>query len=121
MKYVGKNFYTPPLKSSRLIVFNVPEDITSENAAQAIVSQNPEMSLKENEIKPKFVFEERKKPKNLVIEVNSENRKRLVHRKLKIEWHACYSAHYVSVTRCYKCSKYNHRAQECLGNVVCAQ
>ena len=65
-------------------MFNVPEDITSENAAQAIVSQNPELNLKENEIKPKFVFEDKKKHKNLVIEVNSENRKRLVDRKLKI-------------------------------------
>jgi len=111
--------YTPSLESPRLIVFNVPEDITSENAAQAIVLQNPELNLKENEIKPKFVFEDRKKHKNLVIEVNSENRKSLVDRKLKIGWHACYSADYVSVTRCYKCSKYNHRAQECLGDVVC--
>jgi len=111
--------YTPSLKSPRLIVFNVPEDITFENAAQAIVLQNPEFNLKENEIKPKFVFEDRKKHKNLVIQVNSENPKRLVDRKLKIEWHACYSADYVSVTRCYKCNKYNHRAQECLGDVGC--
>jgi len=100
-------------------VFNVPEDITSQNAAQAIVSQHPELNLKENEIKPKFVFENRKKHKNLVIVVNSENRKRLVDKKLKIGWHACYSADYVGDTHCYKCSKYNHRAQECQGDVVC--
>jgi len=70
------------------------------------------------------VFEDRKKHKYLVIEMNSENRKRLVDRKLKIGWHASYSTDYVSVTCCYKCSKYNHRAQECLGDVVdphCAQ
>jgi len=40
--------YTSSLKSPRLIVFNVTEDITSENAAQVIVSQNPELNLKEN-------------------------------------------------------------------------
>jgi len=51
------------------------------------------------------MFEDRKKHKNFVIEVNSENRKRLVDRKLKIGWHVCYSAGYVSVTRCYKCNK----------------
>jgi len=39
---------TSPLKSPRLIVFNVTEGITSENAAQVIVSQNPELNLKEN-------------------------------------------------------------------------
>jgi len=117
----GEEFvsYTTSLKSTRLIVFNVPKYITSENAAQAIVLQNPELNLKENEIKPKFLFENRKKHKNLVIVVNSENRKFLVDRKLIVGWHACYSAHYVSVTRCYKCSKYNHRAQECQGDVIC--
>jgi len=109
----------PTLKNPRLIVFNVPEDITSENAAQAIVVQNSELSLKENEINPKFMFEDRKKHKNLVIEVNSEIRKILVDRKLKISWHVCYISDYVSVTRCYKCSKYNHRAQECVWEVVC--
>jgi hypothetical protein len=56
-------------------VFNVPEDITSENVAQAIVLQNSELNLNKSEIKPRFVFEDRKKRKNLVIEVNSETRK----------------------------------------------
>ena len=52
--------YMPTLKNPRLIVFNVPEDITSEKAAQAIVVQNSELNLKENEIKPKFMFKDRK-------------------------------------------------------------
>ena len=109
----------PTLKNPRLIVFNVPEDITSENAAQAIVLQNFEWNLNESEIKPKFVFKDRKKGKNLVIEVNSEIRKRLVDGKLKIGWHVCNSNDYLSVTCCFKCSKYNHRAQECVGDIVC--
>ena len=67
--------------------------------------------------KPKFVFEDRKKHKNLVIEVNSETRN-CVDRKLKLGWHVCNNSDYLSVTRCYKCSKYN-KAQECFGDVVC--
>ena len=58
--------YMSTLKNPRLIVFNVPEDITSENAAQAIDLQNSELNLNENETKPKFMFEDRKKHKNLV-------------------------------------------------------
>jgi hypothetical protein len=111
--------YMQKLREPRIIVFNVPEDITTENAVQAIVLQNSELNLNENEIKPKFVFEDKRKHKNLVLEVNSETRKRLVDRKLKIGWHVCNSSDYLSVTRCYKCSKYNHRAQECYGAVVC--
>jgi hypothetical protein len=76
--------YMPTLKNPTIIMFNVPEDITSENTAQAIVLQNSEMNLNESEIKPKFMFEDRKKHKNLVTEVNSETHKCLVDRKLKI-------------------------------------
>jgi len=45
--------YMPTLKNPRIIVFNVPEDIISENAAQAIVLQNSELNLDESETKPK--------------------------------------------------------------------
>jgi hypothetical protein len=111
--------YMRTLKNLRIIVFNVPEDITSENAAQARILQNSELNLNEDEIKPKFVFEDRKKHKNLVTEVNSEIHKHLMDRKLKVGWHVCNSNDYLSVTHFYKCSKYNHRAHECFGDVVC--
>jgi secreted Zn-dependent insulinase-like peptidase len=91
--------YVPTLKNPRIIVFNAPDDITSENAAQAIVLQNSELNLNESEIKPKFAFEDRKKHKNLVMEINSEIRNRIVDRKLKIGWHVCNNADYPSVTR----------------------
>ena len=64
------------------------------------------------------MFEERKRYKNVVREVNSEIHKHLVDRKLKIGWHIWNSSDYLSITRCYK---YNHRAQECFGDVVCPQ
>jgi hypothetical protein len=51
----------PTLKNPRIIVFNIPKDITLENATQAIVLQNSELYLNEREIKPKFMFEDRKK------------------------------------------------------------
>jgi len=65
------------------------------------------------------MFDDTKKHKNVVREVNSEICKCLVDRKLKIASHVCSHSDYLSVTRCYKCSKYNHRAQECFGDVVC--
>jgi hypothetical protein len=109
----------PTLKNPTIIMFHVPEDITSENMAQTIVLQNSELNLNESEIKPKFMFEERKKQKKLVIEVNSETHKGLVDRKFKIGWHICNSNEYFSVTHCYKCTKYNHRTQECFRDLVC--
>jgi hypothetical protein len=48
--------YMPTLKNPRVSVFNVPEDITSENEAQTIALQNSELGLNEDYRKPKFVF-----------------------------------------------------------------
>ena len=110
----------PTLKNPTIIMFNAPEDITSENTVQATVLQNSELNLNESEIKPKFMFEDRKKHKNLVIEVNSETHKCLVDRKLKIGWQVCNSNEYLSVTYCYKCTKYNRRTQECFRDIVCS-
>jgi len=91
--------YMPTLRNPRLIELNLPEDITSENAAQALVVQNSELNFKENETKQKFMFEDREKHKYLVIEVNSEIHK-ILDRKLKLGWHVCHSSDHVSVTRC---------------------
>ena len=44
--------YLPTIKNPRIIVFNVPEDITAENAAKDTVLQNSELNLNESEIKP---------------------------------------------------------------------
>lgn len=55
--------YMQTLREPRIIVFNVPEDITTENAVQAIVLQNSELDLYENEIKQKFEFEDKKTQK----------------------------------------------------------
>jgi hypothetical protein len=40
--------YTPTFKNPRIIVFNITEDIASENAAQAKILQNSELNLDEN-------------------------------------------------------------------------
>jgi len=66
--------YMAAIKNPRIIVFNVPEDITAENAAKDTVLQNSELNLNESEIKPKFVFEDRRNLKKLVMGVNSEIR-----------------------------------------------
>jgi hypothetical protein len=52
-------------QNPRIIVFNVPADITPENAAQAIVLQDAELNLNKSEIKPKFISEDRKKAQEL--------------------------------------------------------
>jgi len=57
--------------------------------------------------------------RNAVVEVGADTRKTLLHRKIKLGWQICRTEGYLVVTRCFKCSGFNHRTQECRGEVIC--
>lgn len=107
------------LRNPKIIIFNVSEEITVDNVVEAITTQNEEMKEHEKELQPKFEFEDRRKNRNIVIEVSSGARNKILGRKLKIGWHICNWDDYVRVSRCFKCCKYNHRAQDCKGIQTC--
>ena len=110
---------TSKLKNPRLIIYNTPEDMTSGNVVEAIVAQNSELGLCESDIIAKFMFEDRRKNTNLVVEVKAEVRRKIINKKLKIGWNICNWDDYVRVTRCYNCSKFNHTSKYCNGNLTC--
>lgn len=110
---------TPQLRNPNVIIFNVPEDITVENAAGIITSQNPELNLSQESLTPRFIFKTKRSIRNIVIEVKPESWRILVHKKIKMGWQICNVDDYIKVNRCYHCSKYNHRAQNCKGKQTC--
>ena len=66
-----------------------------------------------NKITLLFVYATKNKTRYLVIEVEAKVRKLLLHSKIKLGWHLCKAEDYVAATRCFKCSRYNHRHREC--------
>lgn len=108
-----------PLRNPNLVLYNIPDDINKENAEEIIIKQNPEFSLKEGDIKPKFIFTSKRNHKNLVVEVSSEIRKTLLNKKIKMGWLICNLEDYVSPLRCFKCSRYNHRHVDCTAEESC--
>ena len=108
-----------PLRNPNLIIYNIPSEIGKDNAEQVIRTQNSELSLKEGEIKPKFIFTDKRKHTNLVVEVTSETRKKILQQKLKLGWLICNTEDYNSPIRCFKCSRYNHRTIKCKGEEIC--
>jgi hypothetical protein len=101
------------LKNPSLIIYNVPEKITKENSDEIIATQNPELNLCEGDVKPKFITKGRRNTRNLVAEVGPLVRRQIFKTKLKIGWHICKAEDYVVVNRCYNCSGYNHKANQC--------
>jgi len=106
-------------RNPRLIIYNVPEAVTPENAEDIILAQNPDLKLQEGDIQTKFIFKSKRNTRNLVIEVNSQTRIQMLQNKLKLEWVICNTDDYVSVNRCFKCSRFNHRHTECKSEEAC--
>jgi hypothetical protein len=60
------------LRKPKLIIYNVSEEITIENATDIIKAQNPEITLNGEDIVAKFRYKTRKGNYNIVIEVGPQ-------------------------------------------------
>lgn len=109
----------PKLRRPRLIMYNIPDDITIDNAAGRIAEQNPELNLNSEDIQPKFCYTTKSNKKNLVVEVSPQVRHELLQTKIKLGWLIFKAQDYIAATRCFKCSRYNHRYRECRGEDTC--
>jgi hypothetical protein len=107
------------LRSPRLVILNIPEEISVDNVVDTIAAQNTDINLQQGEIQPKFSYQTKKHGRNLVIEVEAGTRRRLLQSRMKLGWEICTVRDYIVATRCFKCSKYNHRAHECRGEECC--
>ena len=110
---------TPQLRKPRMIINNIPNDITVENLEETIIAQNPELELVPVEIGTKFIFSTKWGQTKGVIEVGPETRRKLQQKKLKIGWQICLVTDHLIAIRCYNCSRFNHRQTECKREETC--
>jgi len=107
------------LRKPRLIILNIPEDISTTNIEDRMLMQNADLNLRKGEIVAKFSYVTKKMNRNLVVEVGADTRKILLQRKIKIGWQICRIEDYLVANRCFKCSRFNHRHRDCKGEVTC--
>jgi hypothetical protein len=110
---------TPRRRNPRLIIYNVPDELNIENAKELIMKQNSELCNGDEDITPRYLFKDKRKNNNLVIEVNSTTRRKFWRKKMKLGWNMCNVEDYIKINRFYKCSKFNHNAPACKGELVC--
>ena len=106
-------------RKPRLKIHNIPEEISTDNIEDTIIAQNPDIGLEKGEVIPKFTYETKRHTRNIVIEVNSQTRKKLIHNKVKLGWINCSIEDYLVATRCFRCSRFNHRMRDCRGTETC--
>ena len=77
------------LRKPRLIIYNIPEDISITNLEDTLLMQNPDIGLTKGDIDANFAYTTKNKNRNLVIEVEARVRKMLLQSKIKLGWHLC--------------------------------
>ena len=95
----------------RVIIRNIPHDITVENIEETILFQNAELNLKPGEVAARFKFSTKRGAIRMVIEVGPEARNKLLQTKLKIGWLICSVGDYLVAKRCFRCSRYNQTSR----------
>jgi hypothetical protein len=106
------------LRDPRLIMVNIPSDITLENFKGTLTQQNTELDLKDGKIDPKFSYTTKRGIHNLVI-VDSNTRKKLLRNRIKLGWTICKVDDYMVAKRCFRCSGFNHTHNQCKGVETC--
>jgi hypothetical protein len=106
------------LKNPRLVIYNIPEDISIRNIEDTLLAQNPELNLKTGDINSKFMYETQRRTRNLLIEANAHTGKLLI-QKVKPGWLFYSIEDYLVANRCFKCSGFNHRFRGCRGTETC--
>ena len=71
-------------RKPRLKIHNLPEEISTDNIEETLIAQNPDIGLEKGKMNPKFTYERKRHTHNIVIEVNSQTRKKLIHKKVKL-------------------------------------
>ena len=107
------------LRNPRLVLLNIPEDITPENAEETLSILNPELDLKEGNIRANFCYTPKRKTRNLVIEVDSDTRKKLMQVRIKLGWTICRADDYIVAKMCFRCSRCNHNFRDCKREETC--
>jgi len=101
------------------VLISIPNDTSLENVRQIITQQNPQLSLKDLIMEPKFCYTSKKGTRNPIIEVESGTRNKLLHTKVTIGWTICKIDDYIVGKRRFRCSRYNHKHRECRGDETC--
>lgn len=120
---LGSNYdvSVPKKRAPRIKVVGITENLSYEDTERKILAQNT--FLDHNSANIKVVHIQKIKNRSnyfAYLEVDGISYSKLLREeKLNIGWDRCRVYDAVNITRCYKCSGFNHRATECTAEKAC--
>lgn len=125
LKDSGFTVERPRTVLPKVMIYDVPNEITEEEVKTCIITQNPsrrpeaDAALRGLKIVRKIAVRERK-VEHWVLECTPEVRDWLTSEgRIYIDWSSCRVKDYLSVTRCYNCQGYGHPSRFCKGKRTC--
>jgi hypothetical protein len=116
---------TPQRRLPRVILYDVPREISEKELLACMRKQNQDRLNEEDIAAIKLYFKTGRKDTNetnWVMEVPPQVREKLLMGNIYVSWNACKARDYISVSRCYKCQGFGHVAKYCRVNYeICAQ
>lgn len=123
-KKLGENYdiSLPKKRSPKLKIIGLTENLSASEMREKILAQNTFLDVETANIKVLHVQQSKNRNANYFayVEVDGPSYiKILREEKLNIGWDRCRVYEAVGVTRCYKCSGFNHKATECRSEKAC--
>lgn len=109
----------------KIMIYDVPNDISEDEAKDCIITQNPnrrpevDAAQKGFKIVKKMAVKDRK-VEHWVVECYPEVRDWLMSEgRIYVDWSSCRVKDFLSITRCYNCQGYGHPSRFCKGKRTC--
>lgn len=116
---IGMSVEEPRKIGPKVIVFDVPCEMTSEEVLNELYVKNLSECVSEKEFKERVRVVNRSNKKdanvgNIILEVSVKMFNELMKEgRMYMGWRACKMKEYVNVLRCHKCCAFGHMAREC--------
>ncbi|XP_017765527.1 PREDICTED: uncharacterized protein LOC108554690 [Eufriesea mexicana] len=114
LKVIGLKARTPTRSRQRMIIYDIPRELTEKEIRACLRKQNKE-KLGDADVQDiKFCFRTGRKDSDetyWVVEVSPQIRSKVISGKFFISWNACKVRDFIAVSRCYKCEGFGHVAK----------
>ena len=118
LRDAGLQTRTPTVKNPRMIIFDVPREMSENDILKSMRKQNAKVTEgMENDGDFSLCFRTGRKDSdetNWVAEVSPKLREKLLEaNKVFLGWNACKVRDFLAVSRCFKCQGFGHIAKHC--------
>lgn len=118
------NIKIPTAKRPQVILLGAKREFNPEQLAKEIVTSNQGFTEEECEEIHVVHIRSRKTSTgdrwDYIIESDLKMHQKLVNRYILVDFQHHFLKNYISITRCYNCQRYHHKATACTESVICA-